>query len=425
METQHRPRIINKIAEVVDKRDLSEDAEYNAALEEHSISEAELEDIFERGNSKYNTSIKLTEEDQRSNIKVYCKEPYAQELYDKMKAYELENNISLHQCKDLEAGQIYEVEAKKISFEDKLIFTEEVNTQVEITIPFKEFSRSTDELTRGEKLTFHVMVYKVDAQGEFTGSERKCAAINYKKELVQHQNDNTWFEVSILKLIKGGYLAKYKDAVECFIPGSHAGANVIRDFNKLLNKTINVMVDNYDQSNDLFILSYKKYIKQSMPDKVTDLKFGHRYTGILTTYPLDFGIFVEFEDYYTGLIHSSEFENYNEAKKSYRSGDEIEFYVKNVTNKGKNYRIVLTLNENNIDPDKKEWDNLREQTENKKFDYLINAKNNSISIQIDDMAYEVSLRRKDLERNLNQFPQVRVFKVDPINRRLKFEFVEK
>ena len=41
------------------------------------------------------------------------------------------------------------------------------------------------------------------------------------------------------------------------------------------------------------------------------------------------------------------------------------------------------------------------------------------------MSYEVSLRRKDLERNLNQFPQVRVFKVDPINKRLKFEFVEK
>lgn len=394
-------------------------------METNSISQQELDEIFERGNSKYNTSVKLTEEDQKSNIKIYCQEPYAQELYDKMKAYEKENNISLHQCKDLEVGQIYEVLAKKISFEDRLIFTEEVNTQVEITIPFKEFSRSTDELTRGENLKFHVMVYKLDRQGEFTGSEKKCAAINYKKELVQHQNDNTWFEVSIIKLIKGGYLAKYKDSVECFIPGSHAGANVIRDFNKLLHKTINVMVDNYDQSNDLFILSYKKYIKHSMPEKVTDLKFGHRYVGTLTNKPYDFGIFVEFEGYYTGLIHSSEFEKYNEVKNRYKAGDEIEFYVKNVTNKGKNYRIVLTLNESDIDPDKKEWDILREQTENKKFDYLINSKNNSISIQINDMSYEVALRRKDLERNLTQFPQVRVFKVDPINRRLKFEFVEK
>lgn len=394
-------------------------------MESHSVSKEELEEIFERGNSKYNTSLKLTEEDQKSNIKIYCQEPYAQELYDKMKAWEQENDISLHQCKDLEVGNIYEVLAKKISFEDRLIFTEEVNTKVEITIPFKEFSRSTDELTRGENLKFHAMVYKLDRQGGFTGSERKCAAINYKKELVEHQNNKTWFEVHIIKLIKGGYLAKYKDSVECFIPGSHAGANVIRDFNKLLNKRINVMVDNYDQSNDLFILSYKKYIARSMPEKVTDLKFGHKYTGTLTNKPYDFGVFVEFEDYYTGLIHSSEFENYNEIKKTYKSGDEIDFYVKNVTNKGKNYRIVLTLNEGSIDPDKKEWDNLREQTENKKFDYLINSKNNSISIQIDDMSYEVSLRRKDLERNLNQFPQVRVFKVDPINKRLKFEFVEK
>ena len=394
-------------------------------MESHTVSKEELDRIFEIGNNKYNTSLNLTEEDKKSNLKVYCQEPYAQELYDKMKAWENENNVSIHQCKDLEAGVIYEVLAKKISFEDRLIYTEEVNTQVEITIPFKEFSRPTDELTRGENLKFHAMVYKIDRQGGFTGSERKCAAINYKKELVEHQNNKTWFEVHIIKLIKGGYLAKYKDSVECFIPGSHAGANVIRDFNKLLNKKINVMVDNYDQSNDLFILSYKKYIAKSMPEKVTDLKFGYRYTGILTNKPYDFGVFVEFEDYYTGLIHSSEFENYNEIKKTYKSGDEIDFYVKNVTNKGKNYRIVLTLNEGDIDPDKKEWDTLREQTENKKFDYLVNEKNNSISIQVNDMSYEVSLRRKDLERNLNQFPQVRVFKVDPVNKRLRFEFVEK
>ena len=394
-------------------------------MEPHKVSKEEIERIFAIGNSKFNTSIKLADEDKKSNIKVYCKEYYAQELYDAIKAWEKENNISTYQSKDLEVGKIYEVLAKQISFKDKLIFTEEVNTRAEIIIPFTEFSRPTEELTSGENLKFHTLVYKIDGLGGFTGSEKKCAEINYKKELVNHQNNKMWFEVHILKLIKGGYLAKYKDSVECFIPGSHAGANVIRDFNKLLNKRINVMVDNYDQANNLFILSYKKYINQSMPQKITDLKFGHMYTGILTNKPYDFGVFVEFEDYYTGLIHSSEFENYNEIKKTYKSGDEIDFYVKNVTNKGENYRIVLTLNESSIDPDKKEWDNLREQTENKKFDYLINSKNNSISIQVNNTSYEVSLRRKDLERNLNQFPQVRVFKVDPINKKLKFEFVEK
>ena len=88
-------------------------------MESHIVSKEELDKIFERGNSKFNTSLKLTEEDKNSNIKIYCQEPYAQELYDKMKAWENENNVSIHQCKDLEVGAIYEVLAKKISFEDK------------------------------------------------------------------------------------------------------------------------------------------------------------------------------------------------------------------------------------------------------------------------------------------------------------------
>ena len=40
-------------------------------MESHSVSKQELEEIFERGNSKFNTSLKLTEEDQKSNIKIY------------------------------------------------------------------------------------------------------------------------------------------------------------------------------------------------------------------------------------------------------------------------------------------------------------------------------------------------------------------
>ena len=38
--------------------------------------------LFSQGNSKFNQTIKLTSEDQRSGLKIFCKEPYAQELYD-------------------------------------------------------------------------------------------------------------------------------------------------------------------------------------------------------------------------------------------------------------------------------------------------------------------------------------------------------
>ena len=239
-----------------------------------------------------------------------------------------------------------------------------------------------------------------------------------------HLANETSFEIKLKKLIKGGYLAIYQNEVECFVPGSHAAANVVHNFGDLLGKTLTVMVDNYDSANDLFILSYKKYVSHSMPKMITELKFDEPYTGVLTNNPYDFGIFVEIDGYYTGLIHKSEFENYDDVRKNYRVGDKISVYVKDVTTKGNQYRIVLTLDKSQVNGEKLQWQELRNKTENNSFSYTINKNKNSISIDINGESYEVQLKRNDLQENLNRYPMVKVFKVDPINKRLRFEFVE-
>ena len=293
-------------------------------------------------NDKYNTSVVLTEEDKKSRVKIMCQEPYAQELYDLMRTHENERGTASIACeKDFKIGTVYLVEAKTISFDDKAILAEEVNSMVQLTIPFKEFAGNLEELTNGQGLTFKVIVYRSDPHGEYYASERKCRAINYFDELIEYQASNTWFEVKIESLIKGGYLASYKNEIKCFIPGSHAGANVIHDFSLLLGKRINVMVDNYDRSNSLFILSYKKYVKQSLPIRIGELRFNKQYVGKLTTRPYDFGMFIEFEGYYTGLLHSSNFSNYNEIKGKMKTGDEVLFWIKDVTFKKKEYRIIF------------------------------------------------------------------------------------
>jgi hypothetical protein len=86
--------------------------------------------------------------------------------------------------------------------------------------------------------------------------------------------------------------------------------------------------------------------------------------------------------------------------------------------------VVLTLKEDDVDSEKRRWSDLREKTENKIFNYEIDSKNNSIKIQIENESFEVTLKRKDLQKNLNLYPRVKVYKVDPINKNLKFEFVE-
>lgn len=373
--------------------------------------------------TKHNTNVILTEEDKKAKVKIYCHEPYAQELYDLMSG-RVSGISGKVQGKDLALGEVYKVRAVHISTADRSILTEEIISGASITVPIKEYSKSLDDLAAGKDLEFYVTIYHAAKNGEFLGSEKKALSVSYKQELFDHLANETWFEVKIKRLIKGGYLAIYKNEIECFIPGSHAAANVVHNFGDMLGKTLTVMVDNYDKANNLFILSYKKYITHSMPKMITELKFDTPYAGLLTNNPYDFGIFVEIDGYYTGLIHKSEFENYDEVRKNYRVGDKISVYVKDVTSKGSQYRIVLTLDKSQVNTEKLQWQELRNKTENNSFTYTINKVKNSISIDIFGENYEVQLKKNDLQDNLNRYPLVKVFKVDPINKRLKFEFVE-
>jgi predicted RNA-binding protein with RPS1 domain len=377
-------------------------------------------DVF-KVTGKYNNTIKLTEADRKAGVKVYCQEDYAQGLYDAMTKYD---QSASQATKDLSKDRIYKVKAKTISFSDKMIYAEEVGSTSTISIPFKEYTGSLDELAKGETSDFYVMVYKASLHGEYFGSERKAASITYKYDLFDHLKENTWFDVTITRLIKGGYLAVYRKEVECFIPGSHAAANVVHNFNDMLGKTLTVMVDNYDQSNDLFILSYKKYVAESMSTMIENLNFGTEYQGVLTNKPYDFGVFVEIDGYYTGLVHKSEFEDYEKVKRTLKTGDTLPVFVKDVTSKGSQFRIVLTLGADNVNSEKAAWQKLKERTENRSFMYSVNNKNSSISIEVDGESFEVSLKKKDLEKNLNQFPFVKVSKVNPIQKSVKFEFVE-
>lgn len=370
---------------------------------------------------KYNTNVKLTKEDKLAKVKIYCHEPYAQELYDIMANHSGNSTVS---PKDLVEGSVYKVVAKTISFKDEIIYAEDLESNSPVIIPFREYSKDIDSLADGNDTVFYAVIYRSTKFGENYGSEKRAHSISYKQELFDNLAENQWFDVTITKLIKGGYLALYKNEIECFIPGSHAAANIVHNFNDMLNKKLTVMIDNYDQSNDLFILSYKKYVAESMPTMIENLDFNREYTGVLTNKPYDFGVFVEIDGYYTGLVHHTEFDDYDTARKTLKTGDTLQVFVKDITAKGSQFRIVLTLKEDNVNSEKLAWQKLREKTEARTFPYNVDAKKNSITIDIDGENYEVSLKRKDLEKNLNQFPYVKVSKVDILNKSLKFEFVE-
>lgn len=378
--------------------------------------------LFSQGNSRVNKSIKLTPADKKAGLKIFCKEPYAQELYDK---YYSSNTFGATANKDFELGHVCKVTAKKVDFENKQIEVQDDESLSTIFVPFREFSEEPSLLLQNEtSAKFKVVIYKADA-GDYLGSEKRCAALSYRDDLNDFLKEEKWFYVKVTNLVKGGYLALYKGTVKCFLPGSHAAANVIRDFNEYLNKEIPVMIENYDQTNDLFIVSYKKYIKQTLPQRVHELKFGEKYSGILTNKPYDFGMFVEFQNYFTGLLHKTEFANYEEFSKGYKSGDSIDFYIKDIVIKKGEPRIILTDSLEKVGEEQLTWQNLKDRIEGQTLNFTLNKQNFVLEIELpdSDSVFTTDVNHLKGRTKVSDSGQIQVYKVDAIRKQLKFEFV--
>lgn len=381
--------------------------------------------IFDVPLGKYNTNIILDETDKKNKVKITCKDDYALDMFKVYKEFFGENNILMP--KDLIIGQVYGVTVKSYMPEHQIYVTEEANSKTQIHLAASDCGHTLQEIQDNPHI--HVVITR-EHGGMFFGSNKKYNDIHYKQELDEAYKNNTPFEVRIIELIKGGYRALYKDSVECFIPGGQAAANIIHDFQSYIGKVINVMIDNYDPASMYYIVSYKKYVKFAMLSKVKELRFDNPYIGHLTDNPTKFGLFVEFGNgFFTGLIHSSEFHNYEDTSKHYRKGDEVEFYIKDVATRRDpetnevSYRIVLTLDKENVNRDMTEWQGLKNEVEGRKVNFRLNDNKDFFIIRPDNLT-EVRIRIpfRLIKNKVYHYNSIFVKEVDVINKILDFEF---
>ena len=153
----------------------------------------------------------------------------------------------------------------------------------------------------------------------------------------QIKKETSAYTVKVVSVNKGGYIVDLS-GVKCFLPGSLAAANKITDFESYIGKEIPVMIEGYVEAKDIFIVSYKKYLNKIMDSKIRELDLTKKYKGCVTG-TSDFGVFVEWDSVYTGLIHKTEFQEDMNIR-DLHPGTEIEFYVKEIK---ENNRLTLTL----------------------------------------------------------------------------------
>lgn len=277
-----------------------------------------------------NSKIKAPE-----GSKIYSHEPYAQELADLY--FESYSNLD-NGSKDLVEGSVYPCTIITLKEDEALAQTTSGQT---IYIDLKRERRDAEKLSL-QGLTFNpgeevnARVRKVN--GSYNGSVIDYYIHSLRAELFEQiKKESSAYRIKILSVNKGGYIAELS-GIKCFLPGSLAAANKITDFESYIGKEMHVMIEGYVEAKDIFIVSYKKYLNKIMDSKIQELDLTKKYKGYVTG-TSGFGVFVEWDSVYTGLIHKTEFSDDN-ALSLLSSGSEIEFYVKEIKD---NNRLTLTL----------------------------------------------------------------------------------
>jgi predicted RNA-binding protein with RPS1 domain len=345
--------------------------------------------------------------------------------------------------KDLQTGAVYKISEIFPYGKDKItVVTEEygeipVQLRKEkeflklINCSIEQFMEALLDGSSEVQLPNHVMTVKYGS--ELEGTLMGAHIYSLKQELYSEiKNPEKVYMAHVLERNKGGFLVNV-NGLYGFLPGSLAAANRILDFDLYLNTKIPVMVEDYLQDSDMFIFSNKKYIKNMIPVEIEKLTKTEKYKGVVTG-TSKFGIFVEFNTILTGLIHTSEMdkEQIEEFKKSkWKAGDEIEFWIKEITNDN---RIILTFVDQNIMNQKYEslasFDAQMEQTGQKPvyLGHIVSVKPNVVLVKIEDNIIG-ALADKDFKKfksaplKVSDELRVKIEKIDITKRRMTLNMV--
>jgi ribosomal protein S1 len=186
---------------------------------------------------------------------------------------------------------------------------------------------------------YHVIVEAVNPNIKVSISRGE--AIKMRAEFFdQIKKPTAAYYGKIMEKNGGGFIINVS-GMNGFLPGSLAAANIVRDFDSMIGKEIPVVVEDYLKDSDTFVFSYKKYINMILPTKIAELNTNEKYTGTVTGVA-KYGIFVEFEEIFTGLIHTSKMTPY--CREQFNSGQvkpgtSVEFWIKEIT---PDKKIILT-----------------------------------------------------------------------------------
>lgn len=123
-----------------------------------------------------------------------------------------------------------------------------------------------------------------------------------------------------------------------FMPNTLAGINKLYKPESIVGTTFEVMIESYSYDEGTYIVSRRKYLQSLIPNAIKSLESGKIYIGNVTG-TTEFGVFVEFNECLTGMIHKTNMHpDWTNRINQITPGLTIEFYIKEIIKD----KIILT-----------------------------------------------------------------------------------
>lgn len=289
--------------------------------------------------------------------KVYSHEKYAQKMYNKLAG--LEAPVS----KEVAKNSIVNITDLQVINENTVMAT--INSgasNIVIDLEkeqkfFNTISLGEEKLTKSsfiaclgnEKLKKDILSMDLCA---LVGTDVSKASIwdgyvaNLIKEMkAQITKNNKAYVAKILSTNSGGFVVEIMNVIKAFMPGSMAAANRITDYESMVGQELEVMVESFDTTIG-FVVSRKKFLRTILPIKLREMAETLKknqdtvYTGHVTG-TTQFGVFIEIDEYITGMLHKSLVsDTTREAMRqnSIKPGTEFNVYIHKIENN----RVILS-----------------------------------------------------------------------------------
>lgn len=257
-----------------------------------------------------------------TNDIIYCHENYAEALYNKMSGAKCDGAKDLVKNALVSVTDVHVLDADNISL---TINNGSNNVIVDMNKEGRFLSQFTvedgktldkDTFMQLMKTDFKRQLLGMNLSAKLTAGDPEKASIwdGYVEILSREMREqiskkSKAYYATILGTNRGGFIVEIMNTVKAFMPGSMAASNRITDFDAMIGKTLEVMVEAYDPIQG-FVVSRKKYLQTLQPIEIEklekawaenpELQVAGRVTGTTS-----FGVFVEINEYITGMVHKT------------------------------------------------------------------------------------------------------------------------